>query len=68
MKPKKFVFLNYFKTVRAKKNHAKAKSELAAKQNELTPQQTEKITATKQTLQIDVAGYVSHFKIIGVFV
>ena len=61
MKPKKFV-LNYYKTVRAKKNHAKAKSELAAKQNELTPQQTEKNTATKQTLQIDVAGYISHFK------
>ena len=26
------------------------------------PQQTEKITAAKQTLQIDGAGYVSHFK------
>ena len=40
-------------------------SELAAKRsklNELTPRQTEKITAAKQTLQIDGAGYVSHFK------
>ena len=36
-------------------------SELAAKHsklNELTPRQTEKITAAKQTLQIDGAGYV----------
>ena len=32
------------------------------KENELTPRQTEKIAAAKQTLKIDGAGYVSHFK------
>ena len=32
-----------------------------SKQNELTPQQ-KKITPAKQTLKIDGAGYVSHFK------
>ena len=33
-----------------------------SKQNELTPRQTEKIEAAKQTLKIYGAGYVSHFK------
>ena len=62
----------YYKTVRARKSTQGKKkqntgklSELAAKhskQNELTPRQTEKIEAAKQTLKIYGAGYVSHFK------
>ena len=45
------------------KTNTEKQSELAArhsKQNELTPRQTEKIEAAKQTLKI--YGYVSHFK------
>ena len=51
--------------LKAKKQNTEKQSELAAKhskQNELTPRQTEKIEAAKQTLKIYGAGYVSHFK------
>ena len=47
------------------KQNIEKQSELAAKhskQNQLTPRQTEKIEAAKQTLKIYGAGYVSHFK------
>ena len=55
---------------RQKQSTYRKQSELAAKHsklNELTPRQTEKITAAKQTLQIDGAGYVSHFKAVFVY-
>ena len=44
-----------------RKQNTEKQSELAAKhgkQNELTPRQTEKIEAAKQTLKIYGAGYV----------